>query len=297
MHRFNGCLFGILIIRRETVGTKKRIMKKVFLLWVMVAIFFGSCCKEATIPALGGGADSERKVIIEEFTGVRCVNCPDGSAEIQNLMALHGDNLIAISIHSGDFSTPYPESKYDFRTDAGDEIAAILGAPDFFPSAVVNQKHFSGESSRQLSKQSWAGYIQSELAEAPKFNVSMVSDFDEASRALKVKVTVVPLENYASSLNLSVLLTESDIVDYQLLPSPIGKKPDYHHKHVFRRVLTAEAGGVELGSGFSKGQSVEMTFNITLPAEWNADNCNLVGFVHKNGPDFDVLQAEEIEVN
>jgi len=270
-------------------------MKKILLLTILSFSLLGCLDKDSVnIPVLGSGTDSERKVLIEEFTGVRCVNCPDGSAEIQNLIALHGDNLIAISIHSGFFSKPYDENLYDFRTTDGDDIATLLGEPQSFPSAVVNRKLFAGENERQISKQSWAGYIQNELAEVPKFNISMVSDFDEADRSLKVKVTVVPLENVNEDLNLSVLFTEDDIEDYQLTPA--GKISDYKQKHVFRRVLTNDVGGVSIGSSFSKGQSVEKEFSIVVAGEWKADNCHIVSFVHKNGVDLDVLQAEQVKM-
>ena len=270
-------------------------MKKTLLFALLTIGLLGCLDKDSVnIPTLGSGTDSERKVLIEEFTGVRCVNCPDGSAEIQNLIALHGENLIAVSIHSGFFSKPYDENKYDFRTADGDAIATMLGEPQAFPSAIVNRKLFAGQNERQISKQSWAGYIQNELAEAPKFNLSMKANFDEASRNLKLKVTIVPLENVHEDINLSVLLTEDDIQDYQITPA--GKIPDYNHKHVFRRVLTNEVGGVSLGSSFTKGQSETMDFAITIPDEWKADNCHIVSFVHKNGADLDVLQAEQVKM-
>ena len=271
-------------------------MKKL-LFFLLLSISWMACLDKNSVevPALGSGTDSERKVLIEEFTGVRCVNCPDGSAEIQNLLALHGENLIAVSIHSGFFSKPYSENKYDFRSADGDAIASLLGEPQSFPSAVVNRKLFSGQNERQLSKQSWAGYIENELAEAPKFNISLESNFNTTGRNLTVKVTVVPLENVNEKLNLSVLLTEDDIEDYQITPA--GKIPDYKHRHVFRRVLTNDAGGMDLGSSFVKGQAVVKEFSATIPELWKADDCHIVSFVHRVGADLDVLQAAEVKMN
>jgi len=40
-----------------------------------------------------------RHVLVEEFTGVQCVNCPQGSQLIENLINTHGERLIAVSIH------------------------------------------------------------------------------------------------------------------------------------------------------------------------------------------------------
>lgn len=268
-------------------------MKKLIVLLLAVVMVWG--CKEnpPEIPALGGGTNSTRKVIVEEFTGVRCVNCPSGSAEIENLLALHGENLIAISIHSGYFSEPYEESQYDFRTDDGDAIASLLGEPEAFPSAVINRKQFANEPLRQVNQQSWAGYIQNELNEEPKLNIALESSFDDASNDADVTVTIVPLTNISGTLGLTVLITESNIVDYQLLPT--GKDATYTHKHVFRGLMSPGVNGQALSS-LVTGVAQSFTFSKLIPEEWNPDNCHIVAFVHQVGPNFDVLQAEELEM-
>src|ERR1700741_1300369 len=98
----------------------------------------------AVIRPVGPPELGDRKVLIEEFTGVRCVNCPDGSAEIENLLSLYGGNLVAVSIHSGFFSDPYPDNLYDFRTPEGDQLLNYLGQPLGYPTAVIDRKLFNG---------------------------------------------------------------------------------------------------------------------------------------------------------
>ena len=41
----------------------------------------------------------ERSVLIEDFTGQRCVNCPNAADEIAKLHEQYGDAIIAVSIH------------------------------------------------------------------------------------------------------------------------------------------------------------------------------------------------------
>lgn len=46
-------------------------------------------------------ADAARKVLIEDFTGQKCVNCPKATDEIHVLQETYGeDNIIAVGIHS-----------------------------------------------------------------------------------------------------------------------------------------------------------------------------------------------------
>ena len=81
-------------------------MKKHILL-LAAAIFALTACDEVppkVTGSMGGGViespveDQLRQVIIEEFTGVRCVNCPAGSSAIQDLLAIHGERLVAVSM-------------------------------------------------------------------------------------------------------------------------------------------------------------------------------------------------------
>ncbi|MDV7402453.1 hypothetical protein RZS08_64120, partial [Arthrospira platensis SPKY1] len=67
-------------------------------------------------------------MLIEEFTGVRCVQCPAGSADIETYLAIHGEQLIAVSIHAGGFSFPFDESVHDFRTEEGEALNSFLDA-------------------------------------------------------------------------------------------------------------------------------------------------------------------------
>ncbi|MEZ4950365.1 MAG: Omp28-related outer membrane protein [Saprospiraceae bacterium] len=69
--------------------------------------------------------------------------------------------------------------------------------------------------------------------------------FDVNTRNLSLDVDILPLDDLPSDcIRLSLLLTETGIVDYQLLPSPVGWKADYNHKHVLRDIISNFDGDV-----------------------------------------------------
>ena len=104
---------------------------KKILLFSFLTLAISACTEIApVVPTLG-----DRKVLVEEFTGVRCVNCPAGASELDNLRGIYGDRLVVVSIHTGDFSTPYSDSKFDFRTPEGTALEKNLGAPLGYPTA------------------------------------------------------------------------------------------------------------------------------------------------------------------
>jgi len=273
----------------------------------LAAILFSACQEVAPLinPVMGPGdvntpipvEEQTRQVLIEEFSGVRCVNCPAGSQAIEDLLAIHGQRLVAVSIHSsGNFSVPYPNSLYDFRTTAGDNLLSFLGAPLGYPTAVVNRKKFDGEFGLQLGRQKWAGAIAAELQEPPKVKLDIRRNYDSSTRQLDVTVTIYPQENLnLPELRLSVALTESNIVDLQLTPASGTPDPNYKHKHVFRTMLTNFDGNL-INEALVSGGSVTRQYSMVLPAGWRAEECAVVAFVNQAGASREVLQAHQIKV-
>jgi hypothetical protein len=244
-------------------------------------------CKEIapTIPPLG-----DRKVLIEEFTGVRCVNCPAGASEIENLKATYGDRLIVISVHAGDFAPPYSDSKYDFRTPEGIELEKFLGAPLGYPSAVVNRKK-SGNSF-QAFRSAWAGLIAAESNAPSVVNMGFTKNYNASTRDLSIDIKIVPTENIAEA-RLTIALTESSIKDQQ--ETPQGKQADYSHKYVLRKMLTKFDG--DPLSNLTVNTTISKNFTAKIPQNWQIENCRIIAFIHKSGEDKSVLQVGELKIN
>ena len=47
-----------------------------------------------------------KKVLIEDFTGHKCPNCPQAANEIKAIQDIYGDQVIAIAIHTSSFERP-----------------------------------------------------------------------------------------------------------------------------------------------------------------------------------------------
>lgn len=278
-------------------------MKRVIFSMLISALLFSACEEVPPVinPIMGGNPDDtssiedqQRQVLIEEFTGVRCVNCPAGTQAIQSLLGIHGEQLVAVSIHAGFFSPPYTQSLYDFRTTEGTSILSYLGEPLGFPTAVVNRKLFSGEQDLQLGQSQWAGFISEELAAAPSVKIAINPDFNAATRLLKADIELFIEENIAESdVRLSVMITENGVIDYQLTPE--GLKSDYVHLHILRGMMTNYDGN-PLTEPLVDGAQINRSYTLTLPEGWVADNCYIVAFVHLGGGSKVVLQAHEVEV-
>ena len=270
-------------------------MKKIAILsFLCCSMFFYFGCEEVgpniTIGGGGNGPGTDvqaRNILIEEFTGVQCVNCPEGSDVIESLKETYGARLIPISIHAGFFSNPYPESAHDFRTLAGDEIEQSLGPVTGWPAAIINRKVFDGASGLVVGKNTWAGYMAQEITTTTPVEVNISKSFDPVTRLLDVTVDLSFVETINDPILISVMITENNIPDYQITPD--GKLPDYIHKHVLRGMMT-DSGGNSFSNSTNAGDSGSDAFTMTLPASWDESKCEIIAFVH-SVTSKEVLQA------
>jgi hypothetical protein len=254
-----------------------------------------NACKEVpvTIPELSVG---DRKVLVEELTGVDCPNCPSGTAKLVALGEQLGENLVVVSIHAAPgYDEPFPESKYDFRTQDGTEMANFIGVAFGFPAASINRRLVPPETEIYLvGTPRWAGIIGEELAKPPAVGIFLNTEFDAASRKLDVEVNIAPESTLSGEHRLTVLITQDSIQDYQ--KNGLVKIPDYYHRHVLRDILTLPTGNI-IEKALTSADAVTKTYSITLPAEWDEKHCSVVAFVHHGtSPDKEVLQVEEEHV-
>lgn len=273
-------------------------MRRLFILAVFTGISFIACQEEPISPKLLQPEASDRKVLLEKFTGVRCVNCPEGTEEIKNLQGLYGENIIPISIHAGFFAQKYPYSQFDFKTDKGEGIHGWLGTPLGYPSATIDRTLYEGELELQLPLRSWPGHVAEAISVPPLVQVTIESQFQSSDNLLIARVLVAAEQDIDHPVRLTALLTEDNIVDPQY--SQAGVDTNYVHKFVLRDVITS-FDGVGLAQSMKRGDVIERTFEYQIPLSekpwWKPVDMHFIAFVteDKSGEPGPVLNAESIK--
>jgi hypothetical protein len=88
-----------------------------------------------------------RKILLEDYTGHTCGNCPRAAEQTELLINNYCDHIVPISIHVGFFAEPYPtgEFTYDFRTDVGNYFDETFGISTAgLPNGMVNRTIYNG---------------------------------------------------------------------------------------------------------------------------------------------------------
>ncbi|MDE7375625.1 MAG: Omp28 family outer membrane lipoprotein [Muribaculaceae bacterium] len=221
--------------------------------------------------------EAQRVVLLEEFTGQKCVNCPDAHRVIESLEEKYGDNLIVVSIHGGGDAFSYSEDKVSFglRNEQGQAYCDAYGIAAL-PAGVVNR------TSGVQTHDKWETAIRSELARPSNVELEVASDLNADGTAADITVTVTPHANISG--RLQVWAIESGIVARQLSTS--GSIPDYVHNNVFRAAVNG-SDGESLALTIREPQT--LTYTLDIKDKWTPANMQIVAFVYT--PADGILQA------
>ena len=228
------------------------------------------------------GTDPENKnVVLEEFTGIHCVYCPDGHAIAQAIQNANPDDVVIMNIHTGSYAVP-SGNEPDFRTPWGDAIAGQSGLLGY-PAGTVNRHLFPGwsqGSGTAMSRGKWSAASNQILAQPSYLNVGLVATIVESTRQLIVEVEVYYTGDSPFSTNyLTVAMMQNNILGPQ---TGGGMGWNYNHMHMLRHMLTGQ-WGVEIDET-TEGSLYSQTFAYELPLDYNEvdvvlDDLEIVAYV------------------
>ena len=220
-----------------------------------------------------------KKILLEEFTGIHCGNCPDGHAMAKKLHTAKPEDVFIIAVHAGYYATPGADQA-DLRTDDGIELHDFFGA-DSYPSGMVNRIPYENEYA--ISRSLWAKQARIIISDIAPVNLMVNCEYDDFYEKITVTVDGYWVEDSPSdSARLSVALLQNNIQAYQA-GSGIGD--DYIHQHILRDYITDALG--DLITTNKKGEYFTATYTYTLPEDYRGvvvvpEQLELIAFVTEN---------------
>ncbi len=236
--------------------------------------------------------DSSSKVILlEEFTGTSCNNCPKAAAKAKEFQQTFPGQVVLLAIHAGGFAIPNEKHPVDFRTETGNAIYDQF-TPIGVPSGMFNR---SGDPETVLLS-GWDDAIARELSKPALLALNPTLSYDEASKEMRLRTEVIATSNLpAGNYYFSAMLYEDSIVAPQTLPDGTTIDKDYVHMHVLRDKLTASPFGEALVNGaINNGAAYAKSYSITINPDWNLEHLGVVFFVYDRNlseDTYEVIQA------
>ena len=276
-------------------------IKNLFLLIVLIAAFNVGCDKienpvikkentintdlypgegDYVIPPFGDYPSHTQNVLIEDFTGHRCGNCPTAAEIAHELKEQYQGQVCVASIHSAkppyffqsvseEGDPEYPAYSHYFRTEAGDQypldIAGFIGNP----VGMINRDIDDAGQIWQFHP-TWSEKVDEILSanEPLLMNVQVNTNYYTETRGLFVHVKSETLKTMEGRYNMVIYLLQDEVIDWQTdytaTPSDIE---DYHHKDVLLDNINGPYGDQLFASTSVFGETFQNHYTYEIPEE------------------------------
>lgn len=271
------------------------------ILSLVLCSYLFSSCEKIDYPAENGTSTDTtknealvRNILLEDYTGHQCGNCPAAALVAENLTKQYKGRVITIAVHAGFFARTNAKYPTTYTTTVGNEWDGASGfnvSAIGNPNGMVNRKNYDGGGVVQKESK-WPASVSAALSDTYILGLSIKADFTAATRLLNTTVTAKFKTSYPNKVNLTVVLTEDSIIgpqtDYTKNPDLI---PNYVFMHMLRDGLNGAWGTPLKSTTISAGDSVSLSFpNFTVKPQFKEKHLTLVAFA------YDVTTREVLQV-
>lgn len=236
----------------------------------------------------GSETNFVKRVLIEDYTGTWCGNCPRVNHAVE-LARAQTDKIVTIGIHRS--SSNPSDANYDPYNYDTSELEAIINMSGY-PKALLNRM----TRWQPLEQNNITQVINLIQGENPKLGLAMNTSISGGIVNLDVKVK---FSKDFSNLKLVVYVLENgliyDQVNYTNFYTGPGTIANFQHDHVLRACLTPLLG--ETIANTTVGQTYTKLFSVPLPGNIaNSNNVEFVAFiVDENNKAVNVRKAGSAE--
>ena len=243
-------------------------------------------------PQFTTNSNTNRNVLIEDFTGHQCVFCPAAADLAHALYEANPSRVFTASIHSGptgigDFQVVSPpQYPTDFTNPLGLEIGNYFGTNDggFIgnPRGTINR--FNNGYIFQ-SPNSWTSMVNTMLSEnVLKVNIQSKLNYYPQTKGGFLHVEVEKLDqNLSNELGIVAYLLEDSLVGDQKM-SDNSHNSSYVHRDIHRGNLNNQAFGRTLSADDLTNGKYYVNYSFVVPNQldgnYNADNMHLLIYVY-----------------
>lgn len=231
-----------------------------------------------------------RNVLLEEFTGNKCPNCPAGHKIADQLHTTYGDKFLSINIHTESFS----DSVYKIPEGVALKNAFYVTG---YPTGIISRELVETDKGYvfAISRSLW-GNVASQIMAMPAYvNVAAKSTIESSGRKLTCEVQAYFTDSspVATGLNfINIAIIQNNIwgsqSGYSYYPEMYNETTQkYRHNHMLRALITGVEG--EAMPENKKGTLYKKTFTYSIPEKINnveavLSDMEIIVYVTQNTP-------------
>ena len=256
------------------------------------------------IPSFTTNTNTNRNLLLEEFTGHKCGNCPEAAEIAKNIELNNLGRVFDVSIHAGaggndglqapqancgTVSNPNNKFCHDFRTNEGNDYGVRFEAFGFSGNPYGNiSRHTFSEFMFQFHNV-WEVKTSELLLENDlKVNIQAKNNFYAASNGGYIHIETQFLEDLSSNYNIVTYAIQNEVIEWQDVDGEDVE--DYHHHNVFLGCVDGEAWGTSIASQPKSGEKFETTYSYVLPTGIAKDEIHFLTYVYDVNT-YEILQV------
>ena len=223
-----------------------------------------------------------RAVLIEDFTGQKCVNCPEAVDVIEQLVKDYGEeNIVAVGIHSMPLGFAGTATNIGLMNDESKAYGEYCKVEEQ-PCGLIN--HVGGLQDRDM----WPTLVSEAIKKQVPVSIE-VNAQAKNSTDIDIKTICTPSNATAIDAKLQLWLIEDSIKAMQSMPDGTVNR-EYIHNHVFRSSINGMGGEAVKISGVE----LKKNHTFTLSSNWVPKNCSVVAFLYNDNEG--VIQVTKAKV-
>lgn len=238
-------------------------------MWLLVALSSCSHIEEDERLVYVPMPQAGRCILIEDFTGQDCINCPTATAIVESLQTEYSaDTIISVAIHSGPLSVmPTNEKPDGLASELGNTYYNYWQC-QYQPVGLIDR------SDGLLDKNLWTAKTKWDLQQLATLNILVNADYTDGGD-IDIHIQMVSTEGTVEG-KLQVWLTEDNIIAFQKMPDGTTNT-GYVHNHVLRDAVNG-TWGEEVT--VSEGMVEERSYTYHPQEGWKTSDLAVVAFVY-----------------
>ena len=182
-------------------------------------------------------ADSVKKVLLEDYTGIRCPNCPEAARTAEEIAKGSRNRVIVMAVHAGHLSQPVSPFILDLRCPEGTAYYKDFDLSGT-PKGLINRSQ-KNIGIYEYSSPDWIRTVKEEMQKPITFKLKVEGTLTDKGTAINAKITYTATETTTTDYNLLAFLVEDGIVGMQQDGGERVK--DYVFHNVLRETLHGDA--------------------------------------------------------
>lgn len=241
-------------------------------------------------PTFAANTNTLTNVMIEDFTGHRCNNCPNAAVVIHGLEDANPGRVFGVGVHT----SPVGESNFqtielpDYPTVLYNSFAYEIGIHFGSKPGTGFVGNPNGTVNRQLNgtdntsaPATWNSKTTVELNKPLRVNIQSHANYFASTRGSFLHVEVDKVDNnLTNDLAVVVYVCEDSLVGPQLMPN-LTRNATYVHKDILRDCIDGKAfGRVLQASDLGTNSKYYVNYTYKLPVQYNPDNMHYLIYVY-----------------